>query len=153
MKQLIIIGAGGFGREILGWAKESAGYRSEWEIAGFLDDNPEALKAFPDIGLPLLGNTHEFAPQPEHVFIIAMGSPHLRCSIRERFEAREAEFVRIIHESCVIGSRVHLEPGVVLCPRVVLTCDISIGKNTALNVSSAVGHYAVIGSDFQISSF
>ena len=38
MKQLIIIGAGGFGRETYCTAKESIGYGEEYVIKGFLDD-------------------------------------------------------------------------------------------------------------------
>lgn len=153
MKQLIIIGAGGFGREVLEWARQSRACGREWEIAGFLDDRPDCLGRFPEIGLPVIGNTRDYEPRKDDVFLCAIGIPKLRAEMRQRFEAKGAVFTRLIHESCVIGRRVELGTGVILCPRVVLTCDISIGPNTALNVSSAVGHDASIGADCQISSF
>jgi sugar O-acyltransferase (sialic acid O-acetyltransferase NeuD family) len=153
MRRLIIIGAGGFGREVLEWARECAAYGKEWEIGGFLDDRPDALQNTPAVDLPILGNTHDYEPRPEDCFLCAMGTPALRARMRKRFEAKGAVFTRLIHESCVVGRRVDLGPGVILCPRVVLTCDIVIGANTALNVASAVGHDAVIGEDCQISSF
>ncbi|NDV61621.1 acetyltransferase [Puniceicoccales bacterium CK1056] len=153
MKQLIIIGAGGFGREVLEWAKQSPAYRREWEIAGFLDDRADCLERFSGLELPLLGNTHDYEPRKDDVFLCAIGVPQLRMEMRKRFEAKGAVFTRLIHESCVVGSRVELGTGVILCPRVVLTCDISIGANTAMNVSTAMGHDASIGTDCQISSF
>jgi len=153
MKQLIIIGAGGFGREVLGWAQESTAYRKEWEIAGFLDDRPEAIGMAYGIDLPLLGNTMDYQPKSEDVLICAVGNPVQRAEMRRRFTERGGIFTRVIHESCVVGRNVELGQGVILCPRVVLTCDLSIGENTALNVASAVGHDAWIGSDCQISSF
>ncbi len=153
MKKLVIIGAGGFGREILGWAKESTAYRKEWEIAGFLDDRPEAISDAHGIDLPILGSTVDYQPTPEDVFICALGNPALRKEMRNRFTERGGVFTRIIHESCVIGRNVNLGMGVILCPRVVLTCDLSIGDNSALNVATAVGHDAWIGDDCQISSF
>jgi sugar O-acyltransferase (sialic acid O-acetyltransferase NeuD family) len=153
MKRLIIIGAGGFGREVLEWARNSRAYRREWEIGGFLDDRPEALAGAPEIQLPILGTTHDYEPRPKDTFICAMGTPALRARMRKHFEARGAGFTRLIHESCIVGSRVDLGPGVILCPRVVLTCDISVGANTAFNIGAAVGHDAVIGDDCQISSF
>lgn len=153
MKKLVIIGAGGFGREVVEWARHCPAYRKEWEIAGFLDDRVDALDPFPEIGLSILGNTKEYEPRPDEVYLCALGSPPLRAALRTRFEARGAAFTRLIHESSIIGRRVQLEPGVVICPRVILTCDIRIGPNTALNVNSAVGHDAVIGADCQISSF
>jgi sugar O-acyltransferase (sialic acid O-acetyltransferase NeuD family) len=153
MKQLIIIGAGGFGREVLEWALHCPAYRREWEIAGFLDDRADALAAHPEIKLPILGNTRDYEPRPEDTFLCAMGTPVLRARMRQRFEAQGGTFTRLIHESCIVGRRVDLGPGVILCPRVVLTCDISVGANSAFNIGSAVGHDAVIGEDCQISSF
>lgn len=153
MKQLVIIGAGGFGREVLEWARESTDFGTAWEIAGFLDDKLDALDAFPGIDVPLLGNTIDTDPQPGQVFVIAVGNPSIRKLLWERFVGKGAEFATVIHNSCVVGSRVRLGPGVILCPRVVLTCDLEIGPNSALNVSTAVGHDAQIGSHCQLSSF
>lgn len=153
MKQLVIIGAGGFGREVLEWACTCPAYRREWEIAGFLDDRQDALADYPGVDLPIIGNTRDYQPRPGQVFIIAIGRPDLRASLWNRFTERGAAFTRILHESCVVGRRVDLGAGVILCPGVTLTCDLSIGDNTALNVSSAVGHDASIGRDCQISSF
>lgn len=153
MKQLVIIGAGGFGREVLEWATGCPAYRREWEIAGFLDDRSDALEPFPGIGLPLLGNTTDYEPGNNELFICGIGRPSLRAAIRRRFEEKGARFARVVHESCLVGSRVELGPGVLLCPHVVLTADIGIGANTALNVATAVGHDAHIGSDCQLSSF
>jgi sugar O-acyltransferase (sialic acid O-acetyltransferase NeuD family) len=153
MKQLVIIGAGGFGREVLEWARQCPAYRREWEIAGFLDDNPRALSGFPHLQLPILGDTRSYQPRPEQVFICAMGKPALRALMRRRLGEKGGRFTRVIHESCRIGSRVDLAAGVVLCPGVVLTCDIGIGANSALNIHTAVGHDAVIGADCQLSSY
>lgn len=153
MKRLIIIGAGGFGREVLVWAQESAAFGREWEIGGFLDDRPDALASFGSSGFPMLGNTIDYQPRPSDVFVIAMGQVRLRRLMWERFCAKGADFTRVIHRSCTIGPRVQLGDGVILCPGVVLTCDLSIGNNTALNVMTAVGHDARIGDHCQLSSF
>jgi sugar O-acyltransferase (sialic acid O-acetyltransferase NeuD family) len=153
MKRLIIIGAGGFGREVLEWAQHSTAYRREWTIAGFLDDCPDCLDRFKNCAVPVIGNTKDYQPRKEDVFLCAIGIPRLRQEMRQRFENKGAAFTRLVHESCVIGSRVDLAPGVILCPGVVLTCDIHIGANSAINVNSAIGHDAVVGSDCQISSF
>ena len=153
MKRLVIIGAGGFGREVLGWAQTCRAYRREWEIGGFLDDNPEALARFSNLGAPLLGSVQDYEPSKRDVFVIALGKPALRALLRRRFAERGAVFARIVHESCIIGRNVELGPGVILCPGVTLTCDIVVGANTALNVKTAAGHDAVIGEDCHISSF
>lgn len=153
MKQLVIVGAGGFGREVLEWAQACPAYRREWEISGFLDDRPEALAGFPSVGLPILGSIEQYQPRKEDVFIIAIGHPRLRHQVRQQLARNGCELARLVHESCIVGNRVDLEPGVILCPGVTLTCDISVGCNTAININGAVGHDAVIGDDCQLSSF
>ena len=56
MKHLVIVGAGGFGREMYGAALESVGYGAAFDVKGFLDDRSDALAAFagypPVIGSP-----------------------------------------------------------------------------------------------------
>lgn len=46
MKKLIIIGAGGMGRTLYDMAQESIGYKTEFVIKGFIDDNVNALDGF-----------------------------------------------------------------------------------------------------------
>ena len=43
MKDLIIVGASGFGRELVQWVEDVNANCPEWNILGFLDDNPNAL--------------------------------------------------------------------------------------------------------------
>lgn len=152
MNRLIIIGAGGFGREVHGWAKASPDYGSDWVIGGFLDDNPAALQGYDLVEL-ILGSIADFQPKAGDCFICALGSPKLRAMVWQRFERWQNEFIRLIHPETTIGRHVKLGRGVILSPRVVLTCDLEIGDNTALNVAVAAGHDVRIGSHCQISSF
>jgi FlaA1/EpsC-like NDP-sugar epimerase len=46
MKNLYIVGAGGFGRELYGWINQSPEFKSKYKILGFLDDNSQALERF-----------------------------------------------------------------------------------------------------------
>ena len=41
MKKLYIVGAGGFGREVLWLARRMNEKEAVWNIQGFIDDNPE----------------------------------------------------------------------------------------------------------------
>ena len=58
MKHLLIVGAGGFGREMFGAAREAVGYGMEFDIKGFIDARLDALAAFegypPVVGTPLV---------------------------------------------------------------------------------------------------
>lgn len=152
MKQLVLIGAGGFGREVAGWAQNSPQQGREWRLKGFLDDNPRALDGHA-VDLPLLGDVWTYRPAADEVFVCAMGQPSLRAKVWEHFKAMGASFSRVIDADARIGPRVELGEGVILCPRVTLTCDLQIGVNTALNVAVAAGHDVGVGAHCQVSSF
>ena len=53
MKQLVIVGAGGLGREVLAWARQSV---EGWSVRGFIDDNGQALDGYAK-DVPILGGT------------------------------------------------------------------------------------------------
>ena len=54
MKNLVIIGAGGMGRTMYNIALECLGFKTEFQIKGFLDDDLSALDGF-DGYPPVLG--------------------------------------------------------------------------------------------------
>jgi hypothetical protein len=87
MNKLIILGAGGFGRECLAWARQSVQFEHEWTIKGLLDDNMEALAGM-NTPASLAGRIADYQPQPEDVFICALGQPAERDSAG-RFAAGE----------------------------------------------------------------
>jgi sugar O-acyltransferase (sialic acid O-acetyltransferase NeuD family) len=165
MQRLVIAGAGGFGREVLAWALDA--WRvgepgSGWKFGCFLDDNPRALEPWLPAGVASdLAGGHATAvtgidvyePQPEDRVVVAIGTPALRRAVVARLRARGAVFATLIHPTAVIGPRVEIGPGCVICPRVVLTCDLRLGEFVCLNISCAVGHDASIGAYTQASSF
>ena len=59
MRNLVIIGAGGFGRTVYGIALECEGYGSFYTVKGFLDDNLNALENFPNYP-PIVGCTYTY---------------------------------------------------------------------------------------------
>lgn len=152
MKKLIIIGAGGFGREVLSWARQCAEFRRDWEVGGFLDDNPAALDAF-DVGLPILGSVDGYEPGHGDLFICAIGKPEIKRACVEKVSAKGGVFTCLIHPSVIFGERVALGEGVILCPRATLTCDIHVGHHSALNLFTAVGHDARMGDFCQMHSY
>lgn len=142
MNDLIIIGAGGFGREVLCWARESAG---EWLVTGFLDDNPEALKRFGADLPPIIGSVQDHVPKPSEVFVCAIGQiePKRRCI--ERILSRGGAFTSVVHATAVHSDRAILGKGVILCPYSIVSPDALIGDFVTVNLHSSVAHDAVIG--------
>jgi sugar O-acyltransferase (sialic acid O-acetyltransferase NeuD family) len=144
MKRLVIVGAGGFAREVLSYALAHPACGTEWQPAGFLDDNPGALTGF-DTPVGLLGSIRDHRPAPDELFVNGLGLPEAKRRCVEALKARGATFISLVHPSALIGASTEVGEGTVICPGVVLTCDIRLGVFNVLNCLSTVGHDAVIG--------
>lgn len=150
LQKLIIIGAGGFGREMYAWAEQSLQFGREWTIKGFLDDNLEALVNRPSPGR-ILSRICDYEPQAEDVFICAMGQPAVKRRCSELMASRGGQFTRLIHRSAVLGHEVVLSEGVVLCPYTIVSANNRLGRGVAINLHSSVDHDATVGDWCQIN--
>jgi sugar O-acyltransferase (sialic acid O-acetyltransferase NeuD family) len=141
MKRLVIIGAGGLGREVLAWARQAA---SPLQVKGFLDDNPAALAGFAK-NVPVLGRVDDYQPEPDEVFICAIGRAEAKRRCVERILARGGAFTNVIHATAVIGENVSLGQGIILCPQSVISSDARLGDFVTVNLHSTVAHDSVVG--------
>jgi len=83
----------------------------------------------------------EFNPD-QHQAFVAVGSPQLRQKIVESLPG-ETEFFSIRHPSSVLSQRVSLGVGSLISAGAILTCDITLGAHTHLNVNSTLSHDCV----------
>ncbi len=144
MKKLFIIGAGGFGREVHAWARQHPDHGVRWEFAGFLDDNPAALRDVGDFApiVPLTGHR----PAADSLYLNGLALPELKQKFLPTLMAAGAEFLTFVHPAANVGERVRLGRGVVLCPGAIVTADATLGDFVVLNLRATVGHDAVVGA-------
>jgi sugar O-acyltransferase (sialic acid O-acetyltransferase NeuD family) len=152
MKRLLIIGAGGFGREVLGWALAVPPEARDWEIGGFLDENAHALDAHP-CGYSIVGDPATYVPARDDVLLPAIANPETKLRLCRGIRARGGRFATLIHPSVIVGPGCRIGAGCVLCPRAVLTTNVTVGDFVAINISSACGHDSVLGDGVTVSSF
>lgn len=146
MKNLIIIGAGGFGREMYAAAKEAVGYGLDFSIKGFLDGRTDALDGFAGYP-PVIGRPEDYPIAQDDVFVTALGSIEARRRCSAMIENRGGVFVPIIHRSASLGPNVKVGAGSFVAHNVVLTADIEVGRHVC------VFHGSVIGHDTQLRDF
>ena len=149
MKRLVIIGAGGFGREVLSWARQSPAFETEWTIGGFIDDDP-AAPGIADLDVPRLGGVGGYKPGPDEVFACAIGTPEIKERCVGRIRAAGGMFVPVIHRTVVIGERVVMGEGAILCPNVVICPDARLGNFVSVNLNSTIAHDCRVGDWTQI---
>jgi sugar O-acyltransferase (sialic acid O-acetyltransferase NeuD family) len=142
MMDLLIVGAGGAGREIYWWIE--AGGRQEWQVAGFLDRNPAALDG-KKIGPRVLGNPEDWESNGNQVFVCAIGDTKVREQVCELLEKRGASFAAIVHPSAVVTPGSVVAPGCILSPHTLLGPDATLDRHVYVNVGASVHHDAQVG--------
>lgn len=150
MKNLYIVGAGGFGRELAAWINDLPSQSRDWVWQGFLDDNAAALKPFGNFASVSPLASHKVSAQ--NIYLCGIGSPAIKKKVVEPLLKHGAEFISFIHPRATIGDRVKLGQGVVICPECVLSCDIELGDFTMINLRSTIGHDAKVGPWSTISA-
>lgn len=152
MRKLVIIGAGGFGREVLAWAEQSVEFQRDWTIKGFIDDNLDALVGKKPKA-ELLGTIRDYQPNPEDVFVCALGQPEPKRKCSELILSRGGELTRLTHRTAILGHNVDLSDGVILCPYVVVSANNRLGRCVAVDTHSTINHDAKVGDWTQISCY
>lgn len=150
--ELIIVGAGNLGRELLCWARDIPEDRREWaDIKGYLDDNLNALDGY-HTGKPILSTISDYVPQPNDRFVCAIADPKIRLKVCRELEAKGAQFVNLIHPTCVMGAGNRIGKGLVMCPFSLVSTNVTIGDFVIINVYSAVCHDAVVEDGVTLSN-
>ena len=143
MKNLVIIGAGGFGREMFATAREAVGYGETFTVKGFLDGNPSALDGFS--GYPeIIGTPETYQIEENDVFITALGRIAARRRCAAMIEERGGRFISVIHRSASIGPNVTVGDGSLVAHNVVLTADIKVGRHSCVFHGTVIGHDTVL---------
>lgn len=146
---LIIVAAGGFGREVYTWACQAVCAGSPWIIKGFLEDRPEVLGRF-RYNVPILASIESYEPTGNDLFLCAVGEPFVKQRICALLEAKGARFATLIHPTAVIGHEVHIGSGSIIGPLTQLSCDIQIGKHVVFGTNSNTAHDTIIGDYGQV---
>lgn len=143
MKDIVIIGAGGFGREVAWLIEEINEVSSQWNILGFVDDNEE-IQGTEVNGYKVVGNIDWLIKQELNV-VSAIGDPIIKKKIIERLKGSKNTYPVLIHPSVIYSNRVSFGEGSIICAANILTTDIKIGEHVIINLDCTVGHDAILG--------
>lgn len=155
-KRLFIIGAGGFGKETLLLARNikdsDFGNKVNWKIEGFLDDNLAALDGLEMSGYKVVEKISNHKISNENVYVCAIANSSVREKICEKFLSEGAEFINLIHPTCILGCNSKIGKGLIMAGYSSLTENVNIGNFVIINGYSGIGHDAVIGNYTTLSA-
>lgn len=146
-KDIIIIGASFFGKEVVGLLEDNNSQENEWNILGFVDEYREVGSEF--FGYPILGNVDWLLEYPTEISaVVAIGTLSFRESMATRIVTAKSNVIFptiISHRASIISEKTtQIGEGTVICAGVVISVDTKIGKFTLVNINVAIGHDSII---------
>lgn len=143
MKDIVIIGAGGFGREVAWLIEDINRIEQTWNIIGFIDDN-EAIQGKEINGYNVVGNIEWLSKQELNV-VCAIGESMVKKKVIENLKDSNNLYPVLIHPSVIKSNSVEVGEGAIICAGNILTVNINIGRHVIINLDCTIGHDAVIG--------
>lgn len=150
-KDIVIVGAGGMGREVQWYIERMNQKEAVWNFVGYID-NYQKVGTMVN-GYPVLGGNEYLMKYPKELHVvIALGNSMLRNELATLYMANpNLYFPNIIDPSVIISERVHLGHGNILCPGCIVTVNITIGDFNIINWNTTIGHDVRIGSHVTLS--
>lgn len=143
--RLVILGAGGHGREvaeIAADAEQAGGPR----LVGFLDD--DAARWGTDLdGVPVVGGWDWLREQDRQRLgvAVAVGRPEVTARLLDRVEAEGFRIARVISPRAYVSPRAELHDGCLVFPFVSIHTRAVVGAGTTLNVGASLSHDTRVG--------
>ena len=144
MTDLIIVGASGFGRELLYIINELNLIKPTWNVLGFIDDNLNALDNY-KIDKKILGTIKDWVPVSYEYYALAIAAPRVKEKIVGRLKEKGARFATILAPTVKIGDRTILGEGVICFGDTGISVDVNVGNFVFFNALCGIGHDVRIG--------
>lgn len=142
MKRILIVGAGGFGKEVVDLIRDIGGYK----VVGFLDDDIEKKGTLIN-HIPVLDTTEQLVKyQSVENIAIAIANPIIKKKIYKLSKGMGFHYPNLIHPSVIIGSDVEIGSGNIVCANNILSTEVSLGDFVTINPQCGIGHESSIHS-------
>lgn len=146
MKDLIIIGAGGVGRETALIVEALNLVSKEWNILGFVDDNKE-VQGKNINGYKVLGGIDYTLNYKDEIYVVCgIANYKVKKSIIDKIKSTNSKikFPNIIHPSVKLNRTVDIGEGCIIYENAVITANIKIGSHVIISPKCGIGHDSII---------
>jgi sugar O-acyltransferase (sialic acid O-acetyltransferase NeuD family) len=144
-QKFVIIGAGGFAREVLDVFDACIEAGQDFEVIGYLVDEQYGRPGTMVNDKPILGDISWLTKHSSEVQVIcAVGDPVVRKRLIASASKCGAHFANIIHPSAILTKRIIMGEGVVITAGCILSNNIIFGNHVHINPDCAIGHDAVL---------
>lgn len=147
--RLVIVGAGGFGHEVLDLVERATAAGADLAFVGFLDDGEPDRAGLQRRNAAHLGPTH--AIPPGYAFLIGIGDPVVRARLDDQLRGIGGEAPALIDPAASLGSNVSLGTGTFLLAGARVSTNARLGRHCHVNLNAVVGHDGILGDCVSVS--
>lgn len=138
MKDLVIVGNGGFAREVEWLVERINDTQATWNFHGFIDKDRSRDKVIGDDDFLLNYKKEIYAA-------IAIGTPGIRERIYNAYSSNpNIKFANLIDPNVLLSDKIRFGKGNIICAGTILTVDITLGNCNIINLDCTIGHDAII---------
>ena len=144
--KLVIVGAGGLGREVLATVRACNEVNKRWNVVGFLDSNPQ-LAGREVAGLRVLGDDDWGHKNNDSAlrFFCAIGNSEGRAQVVEKLSAMKCRFASVVYPGVRIPESVEIGAGTVIMAGTQFTADAKIGAHSIIYLNCSITHDVAVG--------
>lgn len=148
---IIIIGAGGVGREVALIIEQINARTPKWNILGIVDDN-ESMWGKVVNGYVVLGglsyldryrNKGDITYINKPNIVVAIANYRVKKNIVDKLND-DFDFATIIHPDVFINESISIGAGTIIYPGVIMTTNITIGDHVIVSPKCGIGHDSII---------
>ncbi len=142
-RALVLVGCGGFGREVYSLVHALNEHGESWDVVGFVDDGPAPadLSRIEQLGVPHLGGVESLQDcTPNLDVVVAIGSPAVRQRVVSQLAKYPVAFPSLVHPSATLGIQVTLGRGSIVAAGSRLSAYITVADFVHIDQQVAIGH-------------
>lgn len=145
MKDIVIIGAGGVGRETSMLIEDINQVKRQWNILGYIDDD-ENLSGKLIHGYKVIGSTDWLNRVNKEIYVVCtVSNPEVKKRIISRLKNSNIRYATLIHPTAVLSRYVNIAEDVIVQAYCVIITNVTIGNHVQLNPQCGIGHDSIIG--------
>lgn len=146
MKDIVIIGAGGFGREVAWLIDDINQHKSTWNLLGYVDDASH-LRGANINGRAVIGGIDALDGLKDISIAFGIGSPKVKSAIYNKLSDKpDLLFPNLIHPSVIIAPFVEMGRGIILCANSILSVNAIIKDFVTVNLNCTIGHDVILNN-------
>ncbi len=146
IKDIVIIGAGNFGREVAQLIEDINEDKKAWNLLGYIDETAEKQNTVMN-NHAVLGNLRWFeqTSSEELWAVCAVGNPKDKYGLLKKASAYPIRFANLVHPSVKMNPFIAFGIGCIVCGNSFISVNTKIGDHVSVNPGCGIGHDTVIG--------